>query len=144
MFTTSWTIANLSPRRNQQLPDSSPPPPVYILNIMLCRMEYSFGVFRSAVLTMVPPGSSCISSLAEQGKLKNPWLGVNTAQQQTKHQCVINIIPIVKLKHSTVPAAKEENELYPSWSQDIYEEQIANLLFLNIQELFRMVGQTVF
>ncbi|KAJ7405835.1 hypothetical protein BTVI_67629 [Pitangus sulphuratus] len=49
-------------------------PPVYILGIMFCDVEYPFGHFRSAVWTMLPPNFLCSSSLAEHDPLKNPDL----------------------------------------------------------------------
>lgn len=49
---------------------------VYILDMMFYGMEYSFGLFSSAVLAMLPPGFLHTSLLAEHQKLKSPWLGL--------------------------------------------------------------------
>lgn len=57
---------------------------------MLHGMEYPFGKFGSAVLSL-PPSFSCTCSLPKPGKLKNPGFRVSTAQQRPKYQCVTTL-----------------------------------------------------
>ena len=50
----------------------------------------------SWVCPLPAPAAPLAYLLAGQSeKLKSPWLGVSTALQQLKHQCVINVILIL-------------------------------------------------
>ena len=74
---TSVAQCSCSPPTAQPVPEqqSAPPdqlPPVYILSMTFDGMEYPFGLFRSTVLTVLPPSFSCTCLLAEHGKLKYP------------------------------------------------------------------------
>lgn len=43
---------------------------VYLLDLLTCGMEYSFGQLRPAVLALVPHSFLCLCSVAERGELK--------------------------------------------------------------------------
>lgn len=62
----SWVAITTPPPR--------PTPLVGILRMTLQGVEYPFGNFESAVLAVPLPIFLCISSVAEHGKLKSPWL----------------------------------------------------------------------
>lgn len=65
--------------------------PVHILGMTFYKVKLPFGQFRAPVPTLLPPSCLCISSLADHGTLKSPWLRINTPEQQPDHQCVSNI-----------------------------------------------------
>ena len=67
-------------------------------------MIWNFVQLESAV----PPSFFCSHSILTGRavwKAESPWLGVCTAQQQSKHCCAINIIFIPNSKHRTTPTA---------------------------------------
>ena len=120
LFTIYWPMPSQSlssncPRpaplgRHLQLLGSSsptPPHPSHPPLTMPCSMEYPFGQFRSAVLVLTSPSSlwpPSHSLYKKLRKLKHSCLH-STAQQQLKHWCVINIIFLLKPKHSIIPGS---------------------------------------
>lgn len=99
LLTAHWPPA-------QPVPQHSPATPgqlfsVYLLSIMFHGMEYAFG---SAALAMLPPNFWYTCYLAKHGTLRIPWPRISSAEQQPKHQCVINNILILNPKYSTVSA----------------------------------------
>lgn len=143
-----WCPVNCSPHSDQcpahprwAVGSSWPTSSVNILTMMLHGMEYPFGKFRSAVLTVLPPSFSCTCSLPECGKLKNPGFRVSTAQQQPKYQCVANIILILNPKQSTVPAArKKSNSSIPAESRTFYSYKLHFPYFSVWQKLGLSIG----
>lgn len=69
--------------------------PVSILSMILYGVKYSSGQLGSAVPTILPPSFLCTCSAAEHEALRSPCLWVITAQQQLKHQRVINTILVL-------------------------------------------------
>lgn len=54
-------------------------PPVYLLSMMFCDVEYPSGQLGSALPALLPPGFLCTCLLAEHGKLKKPSFRVRTS-----------------------------------------------------------------
>lgn len=75
--------------------------------LIACLVELQLLLTPVAFLFSVFFWGTC--SLAEHGKLKKPTSLriINIAQQQRKHHFAINILFILKLKHSTVPVPRK-------------------------------------
>ena len=116
---THHLLTDAQPVPEQQSQSPGQQPPVYIPSITSYCMEYPFGQFVSAVMAMLPPSFLCTSFLAEHGKLQSPWLSVSTAQQQLKHQCIINIMLILNPKHSTIPATRKKINSVPAENKTV-------------------------
>lgn len=133
MHKTSDTQSNCSPSTNWCSASAwaASPPRTTPLSFMLFHMmSYGMNIplaslrqlswFSPFQLLVLSPSPSLSG---QYKKLKN-WnvLGsaVNTAQQQLKHWCIINIVFLLKPKHSNIPDT-EENQLCPSWNQGTTE-----------------------
>lgn len=69
-------------------------------------IEYTFGLFRSAVLTVLSPGFLCTSSLTQH-------------EPQPILQCVISIILALNPKYSSVPATRKKmNKIRTKYYKD--------------------------
>lgn len=64
-------MSSLSTISDQSLPANCPQ---FILDMMICGGEYSFGQLWSAVLALLPPSSLNASSQAEPETPNSPWL----------------------------------------------------------------------
>lgn len=58
-------------------------------------------------------------TVQETEKLKCPWLCTSTAQQQLKHQYIINIGFVLKAKHSISPDITKKINSVPSETRTI-------------------------
>lgn len=66
-----YTLGNAEPVPKQKSTPLGHLPPVYMLVMMFCGMEYPFHQFRLAVLAMLPASFLCVCLLADHGKRKN-------------------------------------------------------------------------
>ena len=114
------TIAHHPPTDAQpvpeHLPPASSPPSLYTEHDVIWYGIFLWPVWVT-VLAVSPPSFLCPPAYSLVGwgeKLKSPWLSVNTAQQQLKHQCVINIILILNPNHITVPATRKKINSIPA------------------------------
>lgn len=109
-------VAVVMKRRDRGAVITPQAPPVSILSMMLSGMKYSSGQLGSAVPTIFPASFLCPCSATEHEALKSPCLWEITAQQQLKHQCVINTILILSQTH-TVQATKGKMKSVPAESR---------------------------
>lgn len=90
-------------------------------------MEYPFDPFGSTVPVLFPPISVSLPSsltgkaIREAQKTEMSSALCNTAQQQLKHRCVINVF-LLKPNQSTVPDTMKENQHCLCWNQDNWSE----------------------
>lgn len=89
--------------------------PVYIQSMTFHGLEYPLDHFGSAVPDYGPSQLFVHLLTIRAQKTEKSRLMVTTTQQQLKHQHIlINIILILNLKHSTVPATKEKINSIPA------------------------------
>ena len=91
-------------------------PPVNTLSMTRYGMEHPFGWFGQLSWLCPLPVSRAPPALSLAGpqKLKSPWLGTDTTQQQPNHPCATNGVLTPHPKHSAAPAAKEEINSIPA------------------------------
>ena len=106
LLTTHPLMPCQSPGSNHCPLYNSPQAFLFIVewNIHLASLGQLFCLCRLPA-SCAPPASSLVGNYK---KLKSPWLGVSTAQQQLTLQCVINIILILYPKHSTIPVTRRK------------------------------------
>ena len=79
---------------------------------------------------LYPFPASCASPASllagQYEKLKSPWLRVSTAQEELKHQHVINIILIPSPKHSTISSTRKKINSIPAETRRGTQQNQAN------------------
>lgn len=95
------------------------PPLILFLSMRPYGMGQRFSQFGSSVLALCPPSSSCTSSsaLAREHEVKS--LRICTAQEQLQHWCVMNIIPSLNPKHSSIHDTKKKIKYIPDKTRTI-------------------------
>ena len=115
LLTTHWPMSSQSP--SSRPPHPSQLPPVLLFSMTSYGLEYPWASLGQ-LSQLCPLPASCAppaSLLAGQyEKLKSPWLRISTAQQQLKHQCVINVILILNPKRNTIPATRNKINSTPA------------------------------
>lgn len=110
-------------------------PPGYRLSMTSPPVEYPLGQFRSAVPAVPPPSFLCPpdhSLVSWCEKPKSPWLKVRSTSQELIHQCVINLMLILNLKHGIISATRKKpalSQLKPKHMATLYSssEEIIHL-----------------
>ncbi|KFV44559.1 Sodium channel protein type 5 subunit alpha, partial [Gavia stellata] len=73
--------------------------------------------------------------LGQYKKLKIPRLSVSTAQQQLKHQCVVNIILLLDPKHRTIPTTRKKINSIPAKTRTVIQRNFWIFVFGDIQNV---------
>lgn len=106
---------------------------LFLLTIMSCRLEHSFGQFETSYPACAPSHLVHPQPLCWQGSRRNSkrlWLHVSTAQQELKHRCVTNTVCIVNPEHSTALATVKKINSVPAKTSAVIEQENRPILLL--------------
>lgn len=107
--------------------------PYILWNISLARWDQLFWLC-SLTDSCASPASSLVVWIEKQ---KGPWFRIRTAQEQ--HWWVTNIILILNLKHSIVPATRKIINLIPIETRTVFYSKL--IAIANEKELwFKLIG----